>query len=159
MQTSLLAIHTFLIKNHLTLAVAESCTGGLVSSLFTSLSGSSRYFLAGIVSYSNKAKENLLHIPHALIKNYGAVSEKTAKRMALSVREITKADLGIGITGIAGPTGAIPDKPIGTVFIALSSREKIICAQFVFSGTRPQIRRKTAAKTLTILKRFLTINQ
>ncbi|MFA5118894.1 MAG: CinA family protein [Candidatus Omnitrophota bacterium] len=159
MQPTLLAIHTFLIKDHKTLAVAESCTGGLVSSLFTSLSGSSRYFLAGIVSYSDKAKENLLGIPRALIKNYGAVSEKTARRMALAVRKITKADFGIAITGIAGPTGATPGKPIGTVFIALCSREKIICAQFAFSGTRPQIRKKTAAKTLSLFKKFLTINQ
>jgi nicotinamide-nucleotide amidase len=159
MQPTLLAIHTFLIKNNKTLAVAESCTGGLASSLFTSLSGSSRYFLAGIVSYSDKAKEDLLGIPRALIKKYAAVSEETAKRMALSVRRITKADFGIGITGIAGPTGATPGKPIGTVFIALSSRERIICAQFVFSGTRPQIRKKTVDKTLSIFKKFLSINQ
>ncbi|MFA6216355.1 MAG: CinA family protein [Candidatus Omnitrophota bacterium] len=159
MQPTLLAIHTFLIKNRLTLAVAESCTGGLVSSLFTSLSGSSRYFFAGIVSYNNKAKENLLHIPHALIKTYGAVSAETAQHMALSVRKLTKTDFGIGITGIAGPTGAISGKPIGTVFIALNSRQKNLCARFSFSGTRAQIRKKTTSKTLFILKRFLHINQ
>lgn len=148
-------IHKLLIKNKKTLAVAESCTGGLVSGLLTSLSGSSQYFILSVVAYSNKAKANLLRIPQRLIAKKGAVSKEIALQMAVSIRKLAKTDFGIGITGIAGPTGDTLQKPIGTVFIAISSKNKTICRKFRFSGNRASIRKKAALETLELLELLL----
>jgi len=149
-------IHKTLIKNKKTIAVAESCTGGLLSNLLTQISGSSKYFILGIVAYSNKAKENILKIPGQLIAKKGAVSQEAAKRMALSVRELAKTGFGIGITGIAGPTGATPKKPVGTVFIAIDGEDRKICQRFLFKGNRNSIRKKAALKALELLKLLVT---
>ncbi len=146
-------IHNFMIKNNKTIAVAESCTGGIISSSLTELSGSSKYFILGAVTYSNKTKENILKIPHKVIVENGAVSEAVALLMAKNIRKIAKADFGIGITGIAGPTGGSPQKPIGTVFIAVSDENKTICKKFKFKGTRSQIRKKSALEAFEL---FLT---
>jgi len=144
-------IHKTLIKNKKTVAVAESCTGGLLSNLLTRISGSSKYFILGIVAYSNKTKENILKIPAQLIAKKGAVSREAAKIMAQAVRKLAKTDFGIGITGIAGPTGATPKKPIGTVFIAIDSKDKKVCQRFLFKGNRNTIREKAALKALELL--------
>ncbi|MFH1198673.1 MAG: CinA family protein [Candidatus Omnitrophota bacterium] len=146
-------IHDFLLKNNKTIAVAESCTGGIISSSLTELPGSSKYFILGAVTYSNKAKENILKIPHKVIAKNGAVSEAVALLMAKNIRKIAKTDFGIGITGIAGPTGGSSSKPIGTVFIAVSNKNKTICKKFQFTGTRAQIRKKSAIEALNL---FLT---
>lgn len=145
-------IHKLLIKRQKTVAIAESCTGGLCSALLTQVSGSSKYFILGVVTYSNKAKENILKIPASLIAEKGAVSKETAKLMANSIRKIASSDFGIGITGIAGPTGATPKKPVGTVFIAIDSRDKKICYEFIFKGNRNAIRRNAALKAIELLK-------
>lgn len=137
------------------MAVAESCTGGLVSKLFTDISGSSKYFLAGIVAYSNKAKEKLLGIPRGIITKQGAVSEKVAALMAQKVRKLAKADIGIGITGIAGPTGGTKSKPVGTVYVAVASRNKTTCNLFRFQGSRDSIRKKSALKSLELLNKAI----
>jgi len=104
MQPLVSQIHNLLIKKRKTIAVAESCTGGLTCSLLTHLSGSSSYFILGIIAYSNKVKEAILRIPASLISEKGAVSQDIALRMAASVRILSRSDFGIGITGIAGPT-------------------------------------------------------
>ncbi len=145
-------IHSLLLKNHKTLSVAESCTGGLLAKLLTDISGSSKYFILGIVTYSNQAKTDILKIPARLIAEQGSVSEKVAQEMARSVRKLAKTDLAIGVTGIAGPTGGTLQKPVGTVFIAINGKSKKICKKFHFSGNRTTIREKTALKALELLK-------
>ncbi len=144
-------VHRLLIKKKKTIAVAESCTGGGISNLLTKISGSSKYFILGIVAYSNKAKENILKISPQIISKKGGVSKEVAKNMAQSIRRLAKTDFGIGITGIAGPTGATPNKPKGEVFIAIDSKNKKICKRFHFNGSRLAVRRKTALKALELL--------
>jgi nicotinamide-nucleotide amidase len=143
--------HKLLLKNDLTVAVAESCTGGLVSALLTKASGSSSYFILGVVVYSNASKNKILRISAKLIREKGAVSEQVAIKLAESVRKIAGTDFGIGITGIAGPTGASPNKPVGTVFISISTRKKTIYKKFHFTGTRTIIRNKSALEALKLL--------
>lgn len=151
-------IHKLLVKNQETIAVAESCTGGLLSSWLTKLSGSSKYFILGLVTYSNQAKNDILDIPVKLITKKGAVSEIIAKKMAQNVRQIAKTNLGIGITGIAGPTGTTATKPVGTVYIALTTKNKTICHKLCFRGNRSQIRQQAALKSLQFLKELLITN-
>ena len=148
-------IHKLLIKKQKTIAVAESCTGGSLSELLTDISGSSQYFILGVVTYSNKAKESILKIPHFFISKNGAVSKNVTSRMALRIRKIAKTDFGVGITGIAGPTGGTPGKPVGTVFIALATKNKTTCKKFHLTGKRSTIREKAALKSLELLKRML----
>ena len=155
MQLIINQLHKSLLKSKKTVAVAESCTGGEVSKLLTQIPGSSQYFILGVVAYSNKAKEALLRIPRFVILKNGAVSKVVACAMAQSLRKIAKTDFGIGVTGIAGPTGATAQKPVGTVFIALDSKNKKICKEFQFSGSRTTVRKKTALKSLELLKKYL----
>lgn len=152
MQPIVRQIHKLLLKKHLSVALAESCTGGLVSKLLTDLSHSSRYFITGLVVYSNKSKAKLLKIPPGLIARHGAVSEKIAVLMAQNVRKAAKSDFGIGLTGIAGPSGGTTLKPVGTVYIAVSGRRNTSCSLFHFQGSRDNIRRKSALKSLELLK-------
>jgi nicotinamide-nucleotide amidase len=155
MQLIVIQIHNLLIKNKKTVSVAESCTGGLVSALLTQTSGSSKYFNLGVIAYSNKPKENILNIAPKLIAAKGAVSKEIALKMAQSIRKIAKADFGIGITGIAGPTGGTPLKPVGTVFIAISGKVKTMVRKFIFSGNRTSVREKSALKALELLKNLI----
>ncbi|MEK6728205.1 MAG: CinA family protein [Candidatus Omnitrophota bacterium] len=149
--------HTYssLIKMHKTVAVAESCTGGLLSNLLTYIGGSSKYFILGIVAYSNKSKQDILKIPAGLIAKKGTVSQEVAEKMAQNVRKMAKADFGIGVTGIAGPTGGTPQKPAGTVFIAVTSENKTISKKFYFTCNRTVIRKKTALKALGLLDELI----
>ncbi|MCX5669209.1 MAG: CinA family protein [Candidatus Omnitrophica bacterium] len=148
-------IHTQLINQVKTISVAESCTGGELCSLLTSLSGSSSYFILGVVTYSNKSKEMVLNIPAKEITRYGAVSRQIAILMAKNIRKKTHTDFGISITGIAGPTGATTTKSIGTVYICLSGRNKNICRKFNFSGNRENIRKKSTQEALRLIKKGL----
>lgn len=145
-------IHKILLKDKKTIAVAESCTGGLTSSKLTHFSGSSEYFILGMITYSNKAKISLLGIPRKLIFKKGAVSKEVAQEMSQRIRKIAKTDFGIGITGIAGPTGAAPGKPIGTVFIAVSSNNKTICQKLALKGNREAVRKASSIQALKLLK-------
>lgn len=140
---------------NLTVSVAESCTGGLISHRLTSVSGSSSYFERGLVVYSNLAKEELLDIPAEVIQEHGAVSAETAVRMARGVREKCGTNIGLASTGIAGPTGGTEDKPVGTVFIALAGREGVGVKRFCFGGRRDQVTVLTAQMALCWLRRFL----
>ena len=148
-------IHDMLIRKQKTLAIAESCTGGLLCGLLTRFSGSSQYFILGVATYSNIAKQSLLKIPASFIKKNGAVSKPVAAAMAKNIRKIAKTDFGIGITGIAGPTGGTPIKPVGTVFIAVANKNKTICARYCFKGNRASIRKKSAVTALQLLKKIL----
>lgn len=151
MELDINQIHKLLVKSKKSVAVAESCTGGLLSNFLTQIPGSSKYFILGVVVYSNKAKENILKIPANIIAKRGAVSKNVAELLAKSVRLIAKADFGIGITGIAGPGGGSKEKPVGTVFIAIDTKNKKICKKFNFSGSRAIIRKKASLKALELL--------
>ena len=148
-------VSKLLIKKGITIAVAESCTGGLLANLLTNISGSSQYFLLGVVAYSNQTKISLLKIPTVIIKRHGAVSSHVAKLMAQNVSKIASSDYGIGITGIAGPLGGRPTKPTGTVFISVTTRKKVISKEFHFLGNRHNVKMKAAQKALSILKNLL----
>lgn len=155
MEALIRQIDKFMVKNKLTVSVAESCSTGLISQLLTETPGSSRYFMLGVVAYSNKAKEKILNIPPNLIIKNTAVSQKVAEKMAQNIRRLAKTDFGLGATGIAGPTGATLDKPIGTVFIAASKKNKTLSKKFLFSGNRTAIREKTALAALKLLKKIM----
>jgi nicotinamide-nucleotide amidase len=148
-------IHKLLLKKGKTIAVAESCTGGILCGLLTNTSGSSGYFILGTVVYSSSSKNLLLKIPLSVIRKNGAVSKVVAFEMADSVRKLAKSDYGIGITGIAGPGGGTLLKPVGTVFIALSTKNKPICQRFLFKGNRTNIRQQAALTALRLLKKFI----
>jgi PncC family amidohydrolase len=123
----------------------------LVSYLLTNLPGASNYFLSGIVAYSNKSKKTLLGIPEKIITRYGAVSAQVARLMAQNIRKKTQADFGLSITGIAGPNGATSAKSVGTVYICLSAKSKIICRKFNLPGSRKNIRNKSTQEALRLL--------
>lgn len=157
-----------LLRNKLTLSIAESCTGGLLSHRITNIPGSSKVFLLGITAYSNEFKNKILKVPLRILREKGAVSYQTAWLMAQNIRKLARADFGVGITGIAGPTGQTKDKPIGTVFIAVSSSRQTIAEKFSFKGNhfpdtlsgsrlcREEIKRKAADKAMDMLLRELT---
>ena len=148
-------VGNLLINKGQTIAVAESCTGGLISNLLTNVPGSSDYYMQGAVTYSNLAKETVLGVDPRLIEDYGAVSEQTAKAMALGVRQWAGTDIGLGITGIAGPGGGTSAKPVGLVYFSLSSSEKEIVDKRVFSGDRLQIKERAALAALDLVRRHL----
>lgn len=146
-------------KHNKTIAVAESCTGGLLSNLLTNVQGSSNYFLEGIVSYSNEAKMDLISVPEKIIEEFGAVSEETAKAMASGVKRRSKADIGLATTGLASPTvieeGADKGKPVGLVYVALAIHDELICEEYRFIGPRLDIKQHAANAALNLLKRCL----
>jgi len=141
-----------LTKKKIRLAIAESCTGGLVANRLTDISGSSRYFLMGIVAYSNDIKTNILGVSKESIKRYGAVSENVALEMANGIRFLACADIGIGITGIAGPTGVTKGKPVGLVYIALTGCGKNIVKELRFKGSRQEIKFQASQTALDMLR-------
>jgi len=149
------AVGNLLRKRGMTLALAESCTGGLIGHRITNVSGSSDYFLMGLVVYSNEAKTRFLEVEPSLLKEYGAVSSEVAARMAEGAREAAGASIGLAVTGIAGPAGGSRDKPVGTVFIALASDAGNRCKGFRFRGSREDIKALTAQNALDLLRRAL----
>ena len=143
-----------ILQNHdKMLATAESCSGGLIGHKITSVSGSSNYFAGGVIAYSNDLKEKLLGVGPGILAEYGAVSSETAKAMAFGIRTKTSADIGLSVTGIAGPTGGTPEKPVGTVFIALSTPDETIDFAYRFSGDRWQVQEITAVTALDLIRR------
>jgi len=142
-------------KGKKTVTVAESCTGGLIAKRLTNISGSSKYFPLGLVAYSNQAKQTLLGISPETLKQYGAVSKEVARQMAANIRQLAKTNLGLAVTGIAGPTGATKDKPVGLVYIALASARKIQCQEFHFHGDRDSVRLRASQAALDMLRRYL----
>lgn len=145
----------FLQMRGATVAVAESCTGGMLAERLTSVSGSSRYFLGGAVVYSNELKTQLAGVPAKLITQHGAVSKQVAAALAEGIRAKTKATFGIGITGIAGPTGGTPEKPVGLVFIGISDGKKQDVFERRLPGDRERIRLWASLTALDLLRRKL----
>jgi PncC family amidohydrolase len=139
----------------LTLAVAESCTGGLVGHLITDIPGSSVYFLGSVVAYSYAAKESILNVPHAMLVEHGAVSEEVAACMASGVRNVLSADVGLSVTGIAGPDGGSPDKPVGLVYVGLSTSVYQRVRRFVWGGNRGENKLLSAQAALGMLCSYL----
>jgi nicotinamide-nucleotide amidase len=133
-----------LASRGLTLATAESCTGGLIGHALTEVPGSSDWFQGGVIAYSNQAKEHLLHVPVSAIHDHGAVSESVVRFMALGARNELHADLGVAVSGIAGPTGGTPEKPVGTVWIGWDMNGEQDAEVFLFGGTRSQVKLHTA---------------
>ncbi|TAL12007.1 MAG: competence/damage-inducible protein A [Nitrospirae bacterium] len=140
----------------LTVAVAESCTGGWIGQRLTSLPGSSAYFEQGVVTYSDRAKVDLLKVPESLIRQKGAVSADVAQAMAEGVREQSGADLGLAVTGIAGPSGGTKEKPVGLVFLAVADKKTSVCRQHLFSGDREGIRFRASQAALDLLRRHIS---
>ena len=137
------------------LAVAESCTGGLIGTRITDIAGSSDYFDRTAVVYSNDAKISMLGVPKELIEKHGAVSSEVAAAMAQGIQQAGRTDIGIAATGIAGPGNESEEKPVGLVYISLASSEGVKTSEFRFLGTRAQIRLKTAQMALDMVRRHL----
>lgn len=146
------AVGSLLSRARKTLAVAESCTGGLVSSRITDVPGSSAYFRMGVVAYSNDIKSGLLGVRVDTLRKYGAVSRQTAVEMARNVRKSSGADIGLSITGIAGPSGAVKGKPVGLVYIAFSSDGRTFCREFRFRGGREAVKLRSSQAALDLLR-------
>lgn len=149
------AVGELLVKRGLTLAVAESCTGGLICHRLTNVPGSSRYLEGGVVAYSYAAKERLLGVDHETLYEHGAVSEETAREMADNVRRAFGTDIGLSATGIAGPTGGLPGKPVGLVYIALSARGFSQCVRYVWPHDREGNKAASAEAALQMLLAYL----
>ena len=139
-----------------TLAIAESCTGGLLANRLTNIAGSSKFLKLALIAYSNEAKTKILKVPHATLRKYGAVSTQTAVAMAKGAQKILKTDFGIGITGIAGPTGGTKKKPVGLVYIAVCTNIETLCLEYQFRGTRISIKSQAATQALRLLQEFLS---
>ena len=148
-------IGTLLRKNRKTISVAESCTGGLISHRITNVPGSSDYYERGVVCYSNQSKIDVLHVSLETLRKFGAVSKETATEMARGIKQTSGADLGLAVTGIAGPSGGTPKKPVGTVFICLISNEEVTCKEYGFKGSREEIKLETSETALRIIKEHL----
>ena len=148
-------IGELLRENKLTIATAESCSGGLLSSRLTDVPGSSDYFQQGVVCYSNQSKTDWAGVPSSLIAEHGAVSEPVAKAMASGIRAKTSADVGVGVTGIAGPGGGTPEKPVGTVAIAVAVRGEERVRTFQFFGGRDMVKFQSAQAALNMLRLML----
>jgi len=149
-------IGAILTDRHLTLAAAESCTGGLIGHRLTNVAGSSTYFLGGIVAYSYDAKEHLLGVHHNTLYDHGAVSKETAIEMARGARRVFGSDIAVSVTGIAGPGGGMPNKPIGLTWIALSAREGETAHQFVWQKDREGNKSDSAEAALKMILDYLT---
>ena len=141
-------------KKKLKISLAESCTGGLLASSITSISGASKFFNLGLVTYSNQAKIKILKVNKNIIKKYGAVSKECCSAMVKNLSKISKANINVSITGIAGPKGSTKDKPVGLVFIGVKKGKKIQINKFIFKGkNRSSIQKATVRKALNLVLR------
>lgn len=150
-------IGKLLINKKLTIGVAESCTGGLVSSFLTDVSGSSAYTCLNVVTYSNEAKIRILNVPQDILDKHGAVSEKTAHLMAKGILNLAQTDIGLGITGVAGPTGGTNQKPVGLVYIGICNNKYFEVYKHLSDSTlsREEIKLAYANKALSVIKDFI----
>jgi nicotinamide-nucleotide amidase len=145
------SVGNILHKKNKTLAVAESCTGGLICNRLTNVSGSSGYFLGGVISYSNKIKEDVLGVSHRSMQKYGAVSRQVAAEMAKGMRLLAGSDIALSVTGIAGPGGGTRSKPVGLVYIGLATNNKQVVKKFLFKGFRKKIKSLAADAALRLV--------
>lgn len=144
-------INKFSARN-IQLAVAESCTGGYVSNMFTNISGASEVFERGIVCYSNQSKIDLLNVDPKTLDEHGAVSEVVVQQLAKNIRLLSDIDIGIGISGIAGPTGGTPEKPVGLVFIGFSTKTETLIKKYNFITDRITFKKKVLEKIIQFLE-------
>ena len=146
-------------KNKIKISVAESCTGGLISYNLTKISGASKYFEMGVVTYSNKSKLNFLKIKPKTLTKYGSVSAETCKEMCKNLLKISKTNIAISITGIAGPDGGTKKKPIGLVYVGMCSQKKIEITKFSFNKnlSRTNVQNKTLIETIKLLENHIKI--
>lgn len=144
-----------LLSLGITIAVAESCTGGLICHRLTNISGSSDYLERGVVAYSNRSKIELLGVPWQVIEEHGAVSEMCVRAMASGIKQLAGTDLGLSVSGIAGPTGGTVEKPVGTVYIAMAWNKDVQCWKYFFGGSRAEIKRQTSEKALLRIRDHL----
>jgi nicotinamide-nucleotide amidase len=144
-----------LVLREATISVAESCTGGLIGDRITNVPGSSSYFRGGVVAYSDEIKEHVLGVPAEILEAHGAVSAQTATAMVAGVRRLMGSDLGLAVTGIAGPTGGTPEKPVGLVYVALARETGTLSEERRFSGGREEIKYRTSQWALDLVRRFL----
>lgn len=148
-------VGTLLVERNLTIAVAESCTGGLIGGRITSVPGASRYFKGGIVAYANDVKRDRLNVPDAILEQYGAVSAETAIAMATGASSALGSDIGLSTTGVAGPTGGSEEKPVGTVFVGLAAGGQASATKFNLGVDRESIRRRTVTIALEMVRKKL----
>ena len=144
-----------LLKRNISISIAESCTGGLLSSKFTSIAGISKIFNMGLITYSNKSKSSLLKISQNDLKKYGAVSHQTAALMVKNLQRLTKSKLCISTTGIAGPSGGTKLRPVGLIYFGIKYRNKTIILEKKFKGSRIQIQQKTVKAIFTTLEKLI----
>ncbi len=150
-------IGLLLVDKQLTVSVCESCTGGLLGAAITSVAGSSRYFVGGIIAYSDRIKRTVVGVKGRTLERYGAVSAQTAREMAQGVKRKMKSDIGVSITGIAGPTGGTKKKPVGSIYIAVAVRNKVTVRRFLLRGGRQNIRKSTVKKALEMTRDMLRV--
>lgn len=148
-----------LIRQNRTLATAESCTGGLIAKLITDVSGSSAIFIGGVVSYSNVMKKKWLAVQEKTLAECGAVSAETVREMLHGIQQATDSELAIAVSGVAGPTGGSPEKPVGTVFIGWQIQNQITVERFWFSGDRAAVRNQAAEMALIRLQTLIELPQ
>ena len=148
-------VGSYLAHNHLTLSVCESCTGGMLGSLITSIPGSSEYFVGGIIAYSDAIKRRLVGVKARTLSQHGAVSSAVAREMALAVKKKMNSDIGMSITGIAGPSGGSREKPVGLVYVGLAMKRRLVVREFCFKGGREVIRRAACRQALRLLHEIL----
>lgn len=148
-------IGAFLTKYGKTISVAESCTGGLISHRITNVPGSSNYYDRGVIAYSNQSKTAILRVSPKTLKKFGAVSRQTAIEMAQGIKQISGSDLGLAVTGIAGPGGGTPKKPVGLVYISLASDQDVVCEEFRFKGKREEIKFQASEAALKMIKKHV----
>jgi len=156
MDTLVCALAEVLTQRHLHVAVAESCTGGMIGAALTGIPGSSVYFSGGIIAYSNIIKEQLLHVPAEILAAHGAVSAETVEYMVRGVSAIFGVACGIAVSGIAGPEGGTDEKSIGTVYVGIAAPKGIYSYRYHFTGDRAGIRKQTAAASLQRLLDILS---
>jgi PncC family amidohydrolase len=148
-------IGSLLRKHGKTISIVESCTGGFISHRITNVPGSSNYYCCGVIVYSNQSKIDILHVSPEILKKFGAVSRQTAIEMAQGIKQVSGSDLGLAVTGIAGPGGGTPEKPVGLVYICLASDESVVCKEFRFKGKREEIKFQASEAALQIIKKHV----
>ncbi|HNM31638.1 MAG TPA: competence/damage-inducible protein A [Chitinophagales bacterium] len=151
-------IGELLLMQNFTIGTAESCTGGYIAHLLTSVAGSSRYFNGSIVSYANEVKENILRVKNETLKQYGAVSEQTVREMLEGALQQLKVDIAIAVSGVAGPDGGTPEKPVGTVFIGVGTKDNKVIKKLTFTNNRERNIQLSAISALVMIRKFL-LNQ
>lgn len=154
-ETLEMMVGKILREKNKTVSTAESCTGGYISHLLTKVPGSSKYYIGSVISYSYEVKESELGVPHEIIEKHGAVSQPVVEQMAKAIRERYKTDYSISASGIAGPDGGTADKPVGTVWIAVATPDKVISEKFLFGNNRERNIHKTANAALNMLRKHL----